>query len=273
MNNFLNGNNNFNIDFKNNNNNNNCGMTGNIQLNNNNNNNNNFPMMINNENDSNQNQYSITQEKLFEKFGKLLDLAEKHLSDINNVNYYLYQKYYLNHQDGDKNIDEKNEQYKNLYFSTVTERTQDPNVNKITTLQVTSSFKEEYVDFNKISSGEEKRTAVKVLGTNLPKKGGESILKFLENLKMGLEDGQSVYDMVYLPKKQENSVHHQYFMVNFKKSVYILNFYEAMKESFDKKEANDLIFSWFQKQDDKLRSFLDGKRLNKKCKDFIYLLE
>ena len=111
------------------------------------------------------------------------------------------------------------------------------------------------------------------MGTSLPKKGGEFILKFLENLKMGLEDGQSVYDIVYIPKKKENSVHHQYFMVNFKKSIYILNFCEAVKESIDKKEANDLIFSWFKEQDEKLRSFLNGKRLSKKCKDFIHFLE
>ena len=74
-------------------------------------------------------------------------------------------------------------------------------------------------------------------------------------------------------KKKENSTHHQYFMVNFRKSIYIIHFYEAMKESIDKKEVKDLIFSWYKKQDNKLRQFLDEKKQNHKCKDFIHFLD
>jgi hypothetical protein len=259
-----NNNNNFNYNFNNNN------YEMNNGLNINNNNVNNYQNMNNNINNEyqNQNHYSINQQMLYEKFSQLLKIAEEHLSNKENVNYYLYEQYCLNPQ----NINNNNDQDKNLYYSSVTEETQDPDINKITTLQVTASFKEEYVDFNKISLGEEKRTAVKVLGTSLPKKGGEFILEFLEKLKLGKEDGQNVYDIVYLPKKKENS-NHKYFMVNFRKSSYIINFNEALKETLDGKDAKDLILSWYKKQDDKLRLSLDNKRRNNKCKDFIKFLD
>jgi hypothetical protein len=269
FNNFPNVNNN-NYNYKSNNN--NYEMNNGFNFNNNNYNNiNNYQNMfnnINNLNNMNQNHYPINQQELFQKFSQLLKIAEEHLSNKENVNYYLYEQYCLQPQ----NIDKNNDQTQNLYFSSVTEKTQNPDVNKITTLQVTASYKEEYVDFKKISLGEEKRTAVKVFGTSLPKRDGEFILDFLEKLKLGKEDGQNVYDIVYVPKKKENS-NHKYFMVNFRKSSYILNFREALMEALDKKEAENIIFSWHKKQDEKLRVFLDNKRRNNKCKDFIKFLD
>jgi len=271
FNNFPNVNNN-NYNYKSNNN--NYEMNNGFNFNNNNYNNiNNYQNMFNNINNlnnmnQNQNHYPINQQELFQKFSQLLKIAEEHLSNKENVNYYLYEQYCLQPQ----NIDKNNDQTQNLYFSSVTEKTQNPDVNKITTLQVTASYKEEYVDFDKISKGEEKRTAVKVFGTSLPKRDGEFILDFLEKLKLGKEDGQNVYDIVYVPKKKENS-NHKYFMVNFRKSSYILNFREALMEALDKKEAENIIFSWHKKQDEKLRVFLDNKRRNNKCKDFIKFLD
>ena len=222
----------------------------------------------NNSNNFIENQNSPDYQRLYDKFQELLERAEKHLSDTNNVNHYLYEQYYSNFQNTNQN---NSTNQKTIIFSG-TESTQDPNVNKLITLEVTEEYKEEYVDNEKISSGEEKRTAVKISGTSLPKQGGEYILKFLENLKLGMEDGQPVYDIVYLPKQKEKS-NNSFFMVNFRNSSHINNFCEAMKESIDKKEANEIIFSWYKKQGDILVNFLRSQKSNKKCKDFIYFMD
>jgi hypothetical protein len=159
-----------------------------------------------------------------------------------------------------------------VIFSSVEESTQDPNINIIHKLEVEEKYSEEYVDNQKISSGLEKRTAVKISGTSLPRQGGEYILKFLENLKLGMEDGQTVYDIVYLPKQKEKN-NKLYFMVNFRNSSHINNFCEAMRESIDKKEANEIIFSWSQKQGDELINFLKSRKSKNNCKDFIYFMD
>ena len=226
---------------------------------------NNFQGMGNN--NSNMNNYHQQQNNSFQKYNALVAKAIKCLEDENNVNHELYVTFKQNYENKGNN---PQLQGQNTFTTSIKEQTSDPNVEKVYTIEFTSKINYEYVDLDKISSGEEKKTSVSVFGTNLPSKGGDFILKTLENFKMGLEDGQAVYDMIYIPKKKDNS-DKKYFVINFRKSAYIINFDEAMKDFMKKNGGNKYYLCWFKRQGDEMKSFLQ-KRQQKKKKDFIQFL-
>ena len=258
MNSNYNQNNNFNLY---NNNNYNSKFMPNNNMNNNMNNsiNNNMNSYQNiNNNINNQNQNSFKNE-----FFELLQRAENCLRDENNVNHYLYIKYCSNQNNNQNNNH-------NIVYTSSTEPTSDPNFNKVTTFSISSSYEEEYVKFDKIISVEEKRTAVKITGTNFPYKGGDAIVEILENI--GSNKGKRLYDIIYVPKKKENS-NDKYFMVNFKESIYIKNFYDGLYNILDQKEKKEMKFIWFKKQGDEMKKSMKKKQQNKKNKCYIKIIE
>ena len=215
-------------------------------------------------NNYNQSQNNLIQENQLQKnknINELLNKALKCLKDENNINHYLYEPLIKTSQNDDKNI----------FTTSIREQTSDPNVDKIYTFYFSSGYEIEYVDLKKIASGEEKRTSVSVYGTNLSLKEGDEIVKTLEKFNMGLEDGQNIYDMIYVPEKKENNENNNYFAVNFRKSVFIINFYDALSDYVKKNGGNNFNLYWFKNSKDEMKNFLQEK-LKENTKDFIVFL-
>ena len=244
----------------------------NIFMNNNNGNNNieynnnfnpnfnqNFNNNINNYNMSNsynQNQLSNN----YPKLNELLEKAKRALSDKNNINHDLYEKY----------IQKQSQNPKQKTFTTkLISNTNDPEVTKVTTIQVTSSFTEENVDIKEILSGQEKRTTVRIKGTNFPSKGGETVLNFLESFKIEGVNEKTFYDVVYVPKQEESR--HEYFVINFRRPLYIVTFYSKIKD-YASKAGLKLKVIWYKKQNNEFIDFLKEK-INKNDPAFIRFID
>ena len=211
-------------------------------------------------NNYNQSQNNIIQENQIQNnknINELLNKALKCLKDENNINHYLYKPLLKNSNEN-----------KNIFTTSIIEQTSDPNVDKVYTFSFSSEYEFEYVDLKKIKLGEEQRTSVSVYGTNLSSKEGNEIAKTLEKFNMGLEDGQNIYDMIYVPEKKNNNENNNFFAVNFIKSIFIINFYDALSDYIKKNGGNNFNLYWFKNSKDEMKSFLEGK-LKENTKDFI----
>ena len=263
-NNYYNGNNN--IMIKNNNINNNSMQNNNFI---NNNEFNNQAMKNNNYNNSDNNNINPNMNNLnqnpkynqFQKFQKLCLVAKKNLENSNNKNHYLYQKY-IQEENSKNNLNQKQN-----FTAQFEKKTNDPNLNQLVTINI-SSYELLKINVEQITE-EEKRTSVMILGTTLQDKGGEYILNVLKNFKMGFEEGQTLYDLIYIPSFKNNE-DNKYFVVNFRKSSYIKNFNEAMLDYLSKNETNNnYVLSWYEKQGNDLKKFLQDNLNKKKFKGFV----
>lgn len=263
-NNYYNGNNNI---MNQNNNINNNSMQNNNFINNNefNNqamNNNNYNNSVNNNINPNMNNLNQnpTCDRL-RKFQKLCLVAKKNLENSKNKNHYLYQKY-IQEENSKNNLNQKQN-----FTAQFERKTNDPNLNQVLTINI-SSYELLKINVEQITE-EEKRTSVMILGTTLQDKGGEYILNVLKNFKMGFEEGQTLYDLIYIPSFKNNE-DNKYFVVNFRKSSYIKNFNEAMLDYLSKNETNNnYVLSWYEKQGNDLKKFLQDNLNKKKFKGFV----
>ena len=263
-NNYYNGNNNI---MNQNNNINNNSMQNNNFINNNefNNqamNNNNYNNSVNN--NINPNMNNLNQNPTynqFQKFRGLVFVAKKNLENSKNKNHYLYQKY-IQEENSKNNLNQKQN-----FTAQFEKKTNDPNLNQLVTINI-SSYELLKINVEQITE-EEKRTSVMILGTTLQDKGGEYILNVLKNFKMGFEEGQTLYDLIYIPSFKNNE-DNKYFVVNFRKSSYIKNFNEAMLDYLSKNETNNnYVLSWYEKQGNDLKKFLQDNLNKKKFKGFV----
>ena len=263
-NNYYNGNNN--IMNQTNNINNNCMQNNNFI---NNNEFNNQAMKNNNYNNSDNNNINPNVNDLnqnptcnrIQKFQKLYSTAKKNLENSNNKNHYLYQKY-IQEENSKNNLNQKQN-----FTAQFEKKTNDPNLNQLVTINI-SSYELLKINVEQITE-EEKRTSVMILGTTLQDKGGEYILNVLKNFKMGFEEGQTLYDLIYIPSFKNNE-DNKYFVVNFRKSSYIKNFNEAMLDYLSKNETNNnYVLSWYEKQGNDLKKFLQDNLNKKKFKGFV----
>ena len=263
-NNYYNGNNN--IMIKNNNINNNSMQNNNFI---NNNEFNNQAMKNNNYNNSDNNNINPNMNNLnqnptcdrLRKFQKLCLVAKKNLENSKNKNHYLYQKY-IQEENSKNNLNQKQN-----FTAQFEKKTNDPNLNQLVTINI-SSYELLKINVEQITE-EEKRTSVMILGTTLQDKGGEYILNVLKNFKMGFEEGQTLYDLIYIPSFKNNE-DNKYFVVNFRKSSYIKNFNEAMLDYLSKNETNNnYVLSWYEKQGNDLKKFLQDNLNKKKFKGFV----
>ena len=195
------------------------------------------------------------------KFQKLCLVAKKNLENSKNKNHYLYQKY-IQEENSKNNLNQKQN-----FTAQFEKKTNDPNLNQLVTINI-SSYELLKINVEQITE-EEKRTSVMILGTTLQDKGGEYILNVLKNFKMGFEEGQTLYDLIYIPSFKNNE-DNKYFVVNFRKSSYIKNFNEAMLDYLSKNEANNnYVLSWYEKQGNDLKKFLQDNLNKKKFKGFV----
>ena len=208
-------------------------------------------------NNSNKNSGSI-----HEKIKGYALRARKSLNDKNNINNSVYEKYRK-----DMNNSENKSTQKQIFSAQYEEKTNDPNVNKQTIINI-SSYDVLKINVEQITD-EEKRTTVKIFGTSLPSKGGDKIVKILEELSLENEEKQEVYDMVYLPDFSANNIN-RYFVINFRKSSYIKIFDDVMKDYLSKNEENNNYdLYWNDKQGNDLKKDLEEKRQKKNFKGFI----
>lgn len=263
-NNYYNGNNNI---MNQNNNINNNSMQNNNFINNN--ELNNHAMNNNNYNNSDNNNINPNMNNLnqnpkynqFQKFQKVCLVAKKNLENSKNKNHYLYQKY-IQEENSKNNLNQKQN-----FTAQFEKKTNDPNLNQLVTINI-SSYELLKINVEQITE-EEKRTSVMILGTTLQDKGGEYILNVLKNFKMGFEEGQTLYDLIYIPSFKNNE-DNKYFVVNFRKSSYIKNFNEAMLDYLSKNETNNnYVLSWYEKQGNDLKKFLQDNLNKKKFKGFV----
>ena len=211
----------------------------------------------NNMNNSNKNSGSI-----HEKLKGIFLRGRKSLNDKNNINNSVYEKYRK-----DMNNTENKSTQKQIFSAQYEEKTNDPNVNKQTIINI-SSYDVLKINVEQITD-EEKRTTVKIFGTSLPSKGGDKIVKILEELSLENEEKQEVYDMVYLPDFSANNIN-RYFVINFRKSSYIKIFDDVMKDYLSKNEENNNYdLYWNDKQGNDLKKDLEEKRQKKNFKGFI----
>ena len=196
-----------------------------------------------------------------QKFQKLYSTAKKNLENSKNKNHYLYQKY-IQEENSKNNLNQKQN-----FTAQFEKKTNDPNLNQLVTINI-SSYELLKINVEQITE-EEKRTSVMILGTTLQDKGGEYILNVLKNFKMGFEEGQTLYDLIYIPSFKNNE-DNKYFVVNFRKSSYIKNFNEAMLDYLSKNETNNnYVLSWYEKQGNDLKKFLQDNLNKKKFKGFV----
>ena len=134
---------------------------------------------------------------------------------------------------------------------------------------MTSSFTEENVDIKEILSGQEKRTTVRIKGTNFPSKGGETVLNFLESFKIEGVNEKTFYDVVYVPKQEESR--HEYFVINFRRPLYIVSFYSIIKD-YASKAGLKIKVIWYKKQNNEFIDFLKEK-INKNDPAFIRFID
>jgi hypothetical protein len=234
----------------------------NNELNNHAMNNNNYNNSVNN--NINPNMNNLNQNPTYNRFQKFQGLclvAKKNLENSKNKNHYLYQEYIL--EENSKN----NLNQKQNFTAQFEKKTNDPNLNQLVTINI-SSYELLKINVEQITE-EEKRTSVMILGTTLQDKGGEYILNVLKNFKMGFEEGQTLYDLIYIPSFKNNE-DNKYFVVNFRKSSYIKNFNEAMLDYLSKNETNNnYVLSWYEKQGNDLKKFLQDNLNKKKFKGFV----
>jgi len=220
-------------------------------------------IMNNNMNNINGQTYLLNAQ--YQQFKMLLSNAKKLLENKNNVNHDLYEEYQKEENNFKKNSGNQS------FQTTFRVPTDKQNVELQFGLKV-SNYEMKKADVENITE-KEKNTTIAIFGTKLQDKGGDFILSVLENFKMGYEEGQTMYDIVYIPiKKKDNN--NKYFVVNFRKSLYIKNFNDAMLDYLNKNEPNNkYAIYWYVKQGDEFRKYLDKKKKKKKnYKGFIKYL-
>lgn len=205
-------------------------------------------------NDNNMNKYK--------RLNIYLSIAKESLENPNNVNHELFKQYCKN----ESNPFQSNKITINLY---------DQSINNIAQLKITQKIYEDVSidDVDKIDD-EEKRTTIKIKGTKLAYKKGETIIETFDKFNMGTHEGQSLYDIVYQPILDEDNKN-KFFVINFRKSEYIKDFDEAMRKYLSKNEPNNSNYKlfWYPKQGDKFRKYLEDKKEKKKpYKGFIKYL-
>ena len=220
----------------------------------------NFQRMNNNNNINMNNPNPKMINPRFQRLQNMLLLASKNLNDPNNVNYASFKKY-IQDENNSQNISNQKQNFTTQFD----QMTNDPNVTQRIIIKV-SSYNLININVDQITDAE-KRTSVRISGTTLQDEGGEYILNILENFNMGFEEGQPLYDLVYIPKFKNND---KFFVVNFRKSSYIKNFDEAMKDYLSKNAINNnYSLSWYEKQGNELKKYLEEKSHKKKFKDFL----
>ena len=197
----------------------------------------------------------------YKRYKELLECAKNHLNDENNVNHYLYEEYKK----------EENNSGPQRFKTNFMQKTNIEGMNLFTEVKY-SNYEIQRVDVEKITD-QEKNTTIKILGTKLPEKGGDFIIDVLEKFKMGYEEGQTMYDTVYIPIFKPEKIN-KYFVINFRKSSYIKSFNDAMINYLSKNEPNNKYeIYWYEKQGDKFKKYLKDKLEKKKnYKGFIKYL-
>ena len=201
----------------------------------------------------------------YNRYKELLEYAKKHLNDEKNVNHKLYEEYKKEENNP------KNNSKPQCFKQKFSRPTNIQNINLCTEIKITE-YEKERVDVKKITD-KEKNTTIKIFGTKLQEKGGEHILKVLEKFNMGHEEGQSMYDIVYIPIfKPDNN--NKYFVINFRKSSYIKDFNDAIIDYLSKNEPNhNYEIYWYEKQGEKFKKYLEDKLKKKQnYKGFIKYL-